>query len=100
MSLKIGRYGATLDIVDRKPVVCGGGDGDSAFSISCLVFDGGKWSDYANPLKLRRAYHSSWVSTAGLVLMGGWGGQSTTTEIVPSGGGQSVQGFSLIHDSR
>eukprot|EP00092_Neocalanus_flemingeri_P014269 GFUD01015389.1.p1 GENE.GFUD01015389.1~~GFUD01015389.1.p1 ORF type:complete len:233 (-),score=66.78 GFUD01015389.1:58-693(-) len=48
--------------------------------------------------------HSSWVSSAGLVLMGGYyygpvdgaSGADTTTEIVPSGGGN----FSLVQKTR
>ena len=76
------------------PILCGGGDG--AEQTSCLQFSltSGVWTNYATTLQ-KRYGHTSWVSSAGLVLMGSrYSG--TTTEIVPSGG----ESFSLVQDTR
>ena len=97
MVLTQGRYGPTLDSVDKKPVLCGGGFGTNTNTRqTCTVFADGAWEDYAT-LQGYRQYHTSWVSPGGLMLMGGWSGD--TTEIVPSGGGQSVQGFNLNEET-
>ena len=87
------RYGHTLDTLGNTPVICGGGDTGT----SCLQFTptsaGGVWTNYATIMESRYV-HSSWVSSAGLVLMGG-SLRSTTTEIVPSG----VGNFSLVQNT-
>ena len=102
MSLPIARIGATLDTIDSKAVLCGGyitPIPTDHYNTTCILFNDGKWSDYAK-LMFRRQNHNSWVSGAGLVIMGGEKGTDSvlggnSTEIVPSGGGQSVQGFNL-----
>ena len=87
------RYDHTMDTLANTPVICGGGDTYT----SCLQFTptsaGGVWTNYTTTME-RRYGHSSWVSSAGLVLMGGWI-SGTTTEIVPSHEGN----FSLVQDS-
>jgi len=82
----------TMDTLGNTPVICGAYDTYTA----CLQFTpaGGVWTNYTTTLK-RRDSHSSWVSSAGLVLMGGYY-SATTTEIVPSGGGN----FSLVQVTR
>ena len=77
------RHFHSLDTVNNVPILCGGGRG--AERTSCIQFNltSGVWTNYATTLHSRFA-HTSWVSSAGLVLMGGDSG--TTTEIVPSGG--------------
>ena len=88
------RYGHTLDTLGNTPVICGGDGTDT----SCLQFTptsaGGVWTNYTTTMQ-RRYKHSSWVSSAGLVLMGGYY-SGTTAEIVPSGGGN----FSLLQNTR
>jgi len=91
-------YGHTLDTLGNTPVICGGyGDG-GANLYSCLQLTatsaGGIWTNYATT-RWGRHEHSSWVSSAGLVLMGGeYSG--TTTEIVPSGGAN----FTLVQNTK
>ena len=53
----------------------------------------GAWTSYGAALNERRYRHTSWVSPAGLVLMGGeYSG--TTTEIVNGG-----MNFTLVQDT-
>ena len=92
------RDGHTLDTLGNTPVLCGGFM-DSA--TSCLQLTptspDGVWTNYATTME-SRSDHISWVSSAGLVLMGGYSGTGTTTEIVssvPSGGS-----ISLIQNTR
>jgi len=92
------RSGHTLDTLGNTPVICGGGGntGNTATATSCLQFTptsfGGVWTNYTSTMESRYD-HTSWVSSAGLVLMGGYS-SGTTTEIVPSGGGN----FSLLQN--
>ena len=85
-----------MDTIGNIPVICGG-YGDAA-RISCLHFTpasaSGIWSNYASIKE--RVYHTSWVSSAGLVLMGGLGrGMYAEIVNVPSGDGD----FSLVQDT-
>eukprot|EP00092_Neocalanus_flemingeri_P010981 GFUD01011824.1.p1 GENE.GFUD01011824.1~~GFUD01011824.1.p1 ORF type:complete len:447 (+),score=101.01 GFUD01011824.1:59-1399(+) len=89
------RSSHTMDTLGNTPVVCGG---KSPWTVtSCLHFTptsaSGVWTNYATTLESRET-HSSWVSSAGLVLLGGW--HSVSTEMVPSGGGN----FSLEGNAR
>jgi len=80
------------------PVICGGGAGDTQGTCTC--FDG-RWTDCScvnqrSPFKwteygdgVRRDGHSSWVSSIGLVLMGGVDSLTSTSEH-----------FTLIQDTR
>ena len=68
-------------LADNTPVICGGDDAGT-----CIQFTpAGVWTNYANISD--RKGHSSWVSSDGLVLMGGEGDweMGTSTELVPSG---------------
>merc|ERR1719186_135094 len=91
-----------MDTLGNTTVICGGYSKDT----SCIQFTptsaGGVWTNYATTIKKSQS-HSSWVSSAGLVLMGGEHSSNrwdilehsrNTTEIVPSGGGN----FSLVAD--
>ena len=98
----------TLNTVDNEAIICGGHEGwwESA---ECLHFTptntSGEWKPFSTLEK--RFGHSSWVSKAGIVLMGGYSdydkyyysssfyGDGTTTEIVPSGG----RNFSLLQNT-
>ena len=95
MSLPSPRARHTLDIIQRKPVICAGNAGLKA---SCTIFRGGNWSDYFSPLKHGRDEPTSWVSSNGLVIMGGWS-SPTTTEILP-GDDFSREGFKLKHPTK
>ena len=107
-SLTRKRLGATLDIFDSKAVICAGYWCANTYCNTCSEISGGKGSDFANLLTTDsipgRYHHSSWVTSDGLVLMGGWeayniGNIANTTEIVPTGGGQSRQGFNLKYSA-
>lgn len=96
---KWGRNGHTLDNVANTTVLCGGGPYMSGNRYSCLHFTPTSevvWKHYALSVK-RRHGHTSWVSSAGLVLVGGWNSPRDTDIVnVPSGGGN----FSLLQDTR
>ena len=88
------RYDSTLDTVAGVPILCGGHSQHSSKLTSCLqltpVSASGVWTKYATTRESRRS-HSSWISSTGLVLMGGdyKSGRSSrlnyrSTEIVPS----------------
>ena len=98
------RTAHTMDTVGHTAVVCGGCYDINNYTTtvtapltSCLQFDptsaSSGWTNYASiMMDGGRMGHTSWVSSAGLVLMGGYcsdkhDGDSTSTEIVPSGGG-------------
>ena len=91
MSLTDGSSHPTLNTDDNKPVICN--------LRTCQVFSGGKWSDYSNPLKIRRRYGESWFSKEGLILIERYFGM-TTTEKIPIGGGTSEWGFNLKYNVR
>jgi hypothetical protein len=97
------RYDHTLNTLDNSGVLCGGGNGGDAMP-SCLQFSittgviiitiyivctqpvSGTWTSYGAALQEERYGHTSWVSPAGLVIMGGIiSGSGTTTEIVNGG---------------
>jgi len=77
----------TLDLVGDLPTLCGSIDYGRPHK-SCVQLTPpsrlGKWAPYAT-LEVYRRTHSSWVSSSGLVLIGGNSG-GTTTELVPAGG--------------
>ena len=89
-----GRSYHSLDGLNNKPILCGGygEDANAGILTSCLQFTptsaSGVWTNYATTI-LARGNHATWVSGAGLVLMGG----DDTTEIVGTGLGN----FSLVH---
>ena len=66
-----------LETVGGSPVICGGDFGDSTldFYSSCMHFyppsAGGSWTTYATLME-KRAVHTSWVSSSGLFLFGGY----------------------------
>jgi len=98
----------TMDTVDNTAVLCGEGSGRYT---NCLQYSPtsteGAWTEYGRTEGGALQYHSSWVSSAGLVLLGGsknrfirgatlLSSQDKTTEIV-TGGGRS---FDLKTKSR
>jgi hypothetical protein len=101
----------TLNTVDNEAIMCGGQDLYWE-SEECLHFTptnaSGEWKPFS--IMEKRFGHSSWVSKAGIVLMGGFSdfdyyyywsgdfnvnGDRSTTEIVPSGG----RNFSLLENT-
>ena len=97
-------YTHTINTLGNTPVICGGSCASRGmwapceYSTSCLHFTGGTWTNYTTLLE-RRGSHVSWVSSAGLVLMGGIkvnGRGIDTTEMVPDG----VESFGLVRDIR
>ena len=86
----------TINIIDNKPVICGGLYSNTA---TCIIFKGGKWEEYSK-LAPGREGQSSWLaSNNDIVLLGGDIGDAKSTSIVPNGGGQSVEGFDLKDDA-
>ena len=77
-------------------VICGGG-WESDIQTSCLTFSSGKWTK-SHTLQFRRKDHSVWSSPQGLLLMGG-AYNLTSTEILTDDG-QSIEHFTLKHDTR
>ena len=63
---------------------------------SCIRLIDGEWLQ-SNTLKHGRAYHSSWTSPMGIVLMGGQYSRRTTELLTDDG--QSVELFSLKYDT-
>ena len=95
MSLPSPRARHTLDIIQNKPIICAGNSGLKA---SCTAFKDGNWSDYFSPLKHGRDEPMSWVSSNGLVIVGGWS-SPTTTEIL-AGDDFSREGFKLKYPTK
>ena len=61
---------------------------------SCIKFEAGAWTTLTDNLVEMRADHSSWINPDGdILLIGGWGSQ-TTTEIVYQNG-TSIRSFDL-----
>ena len=67
---------------------------------TCMKFSAeeGSWT-YSHTLQEKRVGHSSWVTSDGLVLMGGWM-SDTTSEIIPLGEGQGVPLFNLEYKTK
>ena len=59
----------------------------------CEVFVGGAWQHWAGTAHTRR-YHTSAVTAGGLLLLGGTV-EPTRAELVPLGGGQGVEVFTV-----
>ena len=93
------RKGHSMDTLGSTQVICGGGSFDAGTPSTCLQLtptSDGVWTNYTT-LMGNRYGHSSWVSSAGLVLMGADSSDDISTEIVivPSGGGN----FSLVQNA-
>ena len=84
------RYGHTQDGL----LTCGGEY--NPYTCDQLSARAGGWVVSHNLLEYR-AYHSSWMSPAGLVLIGGQdvGGTDTTTELLSSSDSSSSYNFTL-----
>ena len=75
---------------------CGGWDTETR--TSCLTFDG-EW-EQSHSLSVERAWHVSWQSPAGILLMGGWDSSSTTTELLSTTTDTTTANFSLPYNSK
>ena len=76
-------------------ILCGGKDTRT----SCLTFTGGQWTQ-SYTLQFNRWGHSKWLSTQGVMLLGGaYYATGTTTEILTNSG-QSTQSFNLTYSTR
>ena len=71
---------------------CGGWDTDT----NCLTFDG-EW-EQSHSLSDGRSGHVSWLSPAGILLMGGWD-SGTSTELLSTTTDTTTPGFSLPYDT-
>ena len=95
---------ARVDHTQDGALACGGLGGGIHTYTTCDSFtEQGAWAQ-SHSLLGRRKDHSSWVSPAGLVLMGGWdhtdgGYTDNTTEIVSSRGDTSIRGFDMAHNT-
>jgi len=83
----------TMDLVGDLPTLCGSNDSYKPYNPNkwCVQLTPpsrhGKWTLYANTTEVKRRTHSSWVSSSGLVLIGGLEYYaSKSTEMVPAGG--------------
>ena len=66
---------------------------------SCIKFEDGSWTTLMDNLVEERSDHSSWVNPDGdILLIGGWGSQ-TTTEIVYQNG-TSIRSFDLKYGTQ
>ena len=70
---------------------CGGDS--STVQTTCVRPSGDSWTP-SHQLLQKRAYHSSWVSPAGTLLMGGWYSEKTT-ELLDTNTGDSAMSFPL-----
>ena len=70
---------------------CGGDS--STVQTTCVRLEAGSWTP-SHQLLQKRAYHSSWASPAGTLLMGGWYSEKTT-ELLDTNTGDSVMSFPL-----
>ena len=86
------RYGHTQDGL----LTCGGYDYGT--SITCVKLSTGGWVVSHNLLQ-PRYYHSSWISPAGLVLMGGLNNPNTT-ELLSSSDSSSSYSFNLEYETQ
>ena len=111
-SLPENRGAHSIDTFNNLTIICGGTRFAWDESNTCLQFSSGVWTNYTNTME-KRFGHTSWVSSAGLVLVGGYDDfdlyyygyyyygdtgfhdNGPTAEIVPSGG----QNFSLIENT-
>merc|ERR1719285_752503 len=84
-SLPRSTYGPSVEFLEGHLVTC--------YGTQCDQFNGSHWKSMANTIH-RRRYHKSAVIGDHVLLTGGVDSHSTT-ELVPIGGGNSVQGFNL-----
>jgi len=86
------RYHHTMDTLDNTPVICGGAFTYST-TMSCIQLSTtsveGVWTDWNSTTK-ERTGHASWVSSEGLVLIGG-DYSPFTAEIVPPPPGRDLR---------
>ena len=96
LPLPTGRYGHTQDGL----LICGGSD-NYQIGRTCVQLSAEGWAVTHNLLQYRW-YHSSWMSPAGLVLIGGQdvGGTDTTTELLSSSDSSSSFNFTLEYHIR
>ena len=72
-------------------ITCGGFTADR----SCVTFSDGNWYE-SHTLGVGRAWHTSWSSPQGVLLIGGYHSQATTELLTDDG--TSTPGFSLQYD--
>ena len=84
------RYTPTADLVSGQLVTC--------FQESCEIFQDGEWNHLVDT-RSRRQYHSSAVNENRILLIGGWG--SNSTEWIPWDGSPPQPGpFDVRHGYR
>ena len=77
-------------------IICGGYDFYARDD--CIEFIDGEWTQLTSTLEHRDS-HSSWLTSEGLILMGG-NYNMTNSEIIPFDGGEPKSGFTMMHDVR
>jgi hypothetical protein len=87
-NLPRGRHGHTLDSWEDSLTVCSGD--------SCDQLTPSGWQHWRKTLHTRQ-FHTSAITSQGLLLLGG-SYSPNTTELLPWEGGESREGFSLQHD--
>jgi len=102
------RDSITMDTINNTATLCGQGSGKGT---NCIQYtpnsEDGTWTGYGRTEGGTSEYHSSWLSSAGLLLIGGstnryirggisHSGQDKNIELVPAGGRM----FELETDSR
>jgi len=88
--LQGGRYSHTMDTLEDRVVVCGGGDYDYSYK-TCHSLEGGVWT-ISHHLAQWRALHNSWVQDDKVILLAGWY-SPYTSEVV----GEGVEAFPIEH---
>ena len=88
--LPASRHGHTQDGL----VACGGYR--YANRRNCVSLTGRGWQE-SHQLQQRREDHSSWRSSAGLLLMGGYSNSSTSTELLSANNLSTTSSFKLTY---
>jgi len=96
-SLPDERNAHTMDIMDNI-FICGGLYNYTTLT-TCLSFSSGEWTPSKNLYKPGRAYHTSWHTGKGLVLLAG-DESPDTTELITVHAGHGTPSFDMMHSTR
>ena len=91
-SLPADRSAHTMDSLE----ICGGYSPTT--STPCITFTSGQWVT-SHALAEERAWHISWSTEAGVILMGGLS-SGNTTEIISLGDYDAVPGFDMHYNTQ
>ena len=88
-------------VIDKPPIICGGGYVGSTIQTNCVDITRGSWSS-SQYLPIRPRYgHVTWNSNPGesLMLLWGWDSQSRITTDIVHSDGTVTPGFKLKYDA-